>query len=372
MEYPQTLPSTGNIRPDLNLPDLGSLINNFHLVKDINALSESNPGNYTSNMYPYSFAVLNNVSYFAADDGKHGIELWRSDGTDTGTYMVKDINPGEASSGIYEIIAANGKLFFSATTAGNGQELWISDGTAKGTQQLMDISNGTTSSYPTQFVNVDNTVFFVIASPGFLSQLWKTDGTTAGTMLIKDLQQSTEFTYFILGSAAANGLLFFTATSFTNGRELWRSDGTDAGTYLVKNIGPDQSDSYSPMQLTEYNNKLYFSADDGTGRKLWVSDGTADGTTYAPGNNDILMQTDNLSIYTNQPFAVMNNVLYLAGYTTSSGSGLYKYDALNAQGLMLVKDLTAGTDVNFIAPAELRTVGNSLYFKVNQRYRRQS
>ena len=34
-----------------------------------------------------------------AEDGEHGIELWTSDGTKEGTYMLKDINPaGETLS----------------------------------------------------------------------------------------------------------------------------------------------------------------------------------------------------------------------------------------------------------------------------------
>src|SRR5690349_14181261 len=70
----------------------------FHLTKDINTATQgSYPTNYAPNAFA-NFAVLNNVSYFEADDGIHGYELWRSDGTAEGTYLVKDIYPGEQSS----------------------------------------------------------------------------------------------------------------------------------------------------------------------------------------------------------------------------------------------------------------------------------
>ena len=36
--------------------------------------------------------------FFTADDGEHGTELWRSDGTEDGTRLVRDINPGELES----------------------------------------------------------------------------------------------------------------------------------------------------------------------------------------------------------------------------------------------------------------------------------
>ena len=105
----------------------------FHLVKDINDETDAYPSNYQPQFYNQHYAILNGVAYFTANDGVHGSELWRSDGTDTGSYIVKDIEPGSGSSYISNITAANGKIFFTATTFVNGTEPWVSDGTDAGT-----------------------------------------------------------------------------------------------------------------------------------------------------------------------------------------------------------------------------------------------
>ena len=153
----------------------------FHLTKDINTATGNS---YPQNVIPYgaySFAVINNVSYFSADDGIHGPELWRSDGTSGGTYLVKDINPGPAGSYLNGIIAANGLLFFYAGPDDTGVEPWVSDGTETGTHVLMDINSGPYGSYPSQFVRAGSSVFFVTSLFGYNHQLWKTDGTEIGT-----------------------------------------------------------------------------------------------------------------------------------------------------------------------------------------------
>ena len=53
-----------------------------------------------TNLTPNGGALdVNGVLYFTADDGRHGLELWRTDGTPGGTRLVCDINPGSAGSG---------------------------------------------------------------------------------------------------------------------------------------------------------------------------------------------------------------------------------------------------------------------------------
>src|SRR5205807_403080 len=86
------------------------------MVKDIN------PGSLGS--FPYHLANVNGTLFFAADDGTHGTELWKSDGTAAGTVLVQDINPNGSSSPSY-LINVNGTLFFTANDGLPGAEPWV-------------------------------------------------------------------------------------------------------------------------------------------------------------------------------------------------------------------------------------------------------
>ena len=344
------------------------LASNFHISSDINLLAESDPGNIGSYIIwlDWVYPVANNVAYFEADDGVHGRELMRSDGTAAGTYLVKDINPGETSTLIRNMIAINGKVYFSASTDGYSYHPWVTDGTEAGTQ-IIDVVNY--SSSPQQFIQVGNTIYFITDGYSYRSAIWRIDGTPPVTSFVTDLA-STFQGYDIEQATVANGLLFFSLYNYSYGKQLWRSDGTEIGTFSVSPLL--FNDYYwGPLQLTPYNNELFFSFDDGTGgHKLWVSDGTPVGTIPAPGNHDIILPLDNLYPQFSQPFPVLNNVLYLSGndYTGGNGysfnNGLYKYDASNNDGLVLVKQITSNFEYNVIIPGETRITGNTLYMKV--------
>jgi trimeric autotransporter adhesin len=110
------------------------------MVKGINpGAGGSSPGALTN---------FNGTLYFSANDGTHGFELWKSDGTAAGTMMVKDINPGAGGSSPGALTNFNGTLYFSANDGTHGFELWKSDGTAAGTTMVKDIAPLATSSSP--------------------------------------------------------------------------------------------------------------------------------------------------------------------------------------------------------------------------------
>src|SRR5258705_13807542 len=75
------------------------------LVRDID-----DTFHYSVSSNPTQVVAVGAVAFFVADDGISGRELWRSDGTDAGTMLVKDINPGLLSSNPNNLTNANGTL----------------------------------------------------------------------------------------------------------------------------------------------------------------------------------------------------------------------------------------------------------------------
>ncbi len=209
--------------------------------------------------------VLDQIGYFFGDDAlgdnTTGAELWRTDGTEAGTFLVKDINPGFPGSAPLgppasqtNMVAHNGTLYFYAKS-----EFWRSDGTAAGTTLVKDIAIGPVAAVgTTSIVIVDGIMYF--AASDFLGEreLWRSDGTEAGTYKVKDIRPFPGAPEIDQLSAVGD-LLYFSADDGAHGFELWRSDGTEAGTVLVDDIQSGSVSSF-PDNLTELDGSLFFTA----------------------------------------------------------------------------------------------------------------
>ena len=301
---------------------------------------------------PADITRAGEIFYLTANDGRTGTELWKSDGTQTGTQLVKDILVGAAGSDPNYLTHVNGTLYFTADDGRNGRELWKTDGTAAGTQLVKDIVVGTGSSNPQNLTHVNDTLYFMAFDAVNGRELWKTDGTDAGTQLVKDI---------LAGAGSSDpqhltdvsGSLYFTANVGASGRELWKSDGTDAGTQLVKDIRIGTGSS-TPSALTNVNGTLYFSAFESTnGRELWKSDGTETGTQLV---KDIRGGTG-----TSGPSSLtqVNGTLFFTADDGRNGTELWKSDGTDA-GTQLVRDIRVGSGRS--APSQLTDVNGILYF----------
>jgi ELWxxDGT repeat protein len=330
--------------------------------KQFRAVASNSAGTVDSNAATLTVTAPAQVWYFAADDGTHGQELWKTDGTAAGTAMVKDINiSANASSFPTGFTAFNGAVYFLATD-GTAAQLWKTDGSAAGTVLVKTFPSSQGYSFAAAPLTLfSGALFFQAWDPLHGNELWRSDGTTAGTALFMDIHSGplsgSPQSLTVLGSK-----LLFSASDGVNGAELWISDGTVPGTMMLKDINPGLNligpENSCPRALSVFNGAVYFGASNdyfnncSTPDYLWQTDGTAAGTVPLLGTGA------SASARTPMFFTAVNNALYFAALDSSCCWELLKSDGTMA-GTVVVKDNSTGLSSR---PEHLTVLNGTLYF----------
>jgi ELWxxDGT repeat protein len=367
-----------------------------YLVKDINPVPQntsSSPGEFLS--------LDSGISlFFAEDGGGSGPQLWRSNGSEAGTFRLIDEDyaasvltkasdraffwvrvpdpPDPAAdlwvtdgskAGTFPLTAnvslagqppawieSRGLLFFTATEETRGLELWRTDGTPAGTWMVKDIAPGTGSSSPAHLIEFEGRLFFQANDGMNGPALWATDGTEAGTRMVRDPWPGRADHTGPEWPQVAGSKLFFFAPAPGIGEELWVSDGTTRGTRPVADLVPGPA-SPQPYSWTALGNRLLLILDTGRGQELWVSDGTRAGTRA-------LTDFEPFQAFGQFPFLskqLLGKLLPFRVHDGVHGFELWITDGTRA-GTRLVKDICPG---QCSSDAGFTVFGNRLVLNAN-------
>ena len=379
--------------------------------EDEDSSSDSSQGDTDTNGDEES--ASNGEQASGAGPSTTGIGLWKSDGSEGGTTLIRAFDSAS------NLVEANGLLYFVAKT-GEGYEIWSSDGTPAGTQRANTLYPGADNFAPYNLFAIDDVLFFSASGPSDSSngyELWRWEGDGVGTKLFKNLfpdryitQQSIEFneetgqqelkietaqfntsdpeystdSFPQNFTSVGNGNFFFTAYSTNRvpatvdgfadeiqlgGIELWYSDGTENGTRPIR-INEQSYEIYNPTAGTASPPSIYDEVYTASGssfpRELTAFNDTLfftanDGihgyelrSVDGDGEDEKLISDINSSgSSTPKELTVVGNKIY---FTADDGSGRFLY-SYNPSKEQLIKIEQNGTQ-----PRNLTEIDGSLYY----------
>lgn len=311
---------------------------------------------------PTAMNIVNGKMLFVAHSPVHGQEIWSTDGTSAGTFLVKEVNNGfgapasnafnfytsKDSRGLFGILGDKKMVFTAADDFfGSNKHPWVTDGTEAGTFKLT--IPGVLLQNTRWFKEFNGKLYFIGASNPNGYEIWSTDGTIAGTSLLTNINPGAGSAFdFNLDPCflVFKNKMYFKANNGVNGIELWSTDGTAAGTSMVKDIFtggrfyPTDINAFKSANnfpLIPVGNYFYFIADEfyaGGYNCLYRSDGTAAGTVAISAGP---LQLGSSVSFFSSPTALtlFNNDLYFFGNalggTTYSGNGLWRLNSATDQ-----------------------------------------
>ncbi len=276
--------------------------------------------------------------------GVQGLELWRTDGTVNGTFVLanstdKNVGLAYTNSTFYagnidnlhftnNLVAYKNKYYFAAEGTTDPSALWVSDGVTVGIALHITANNSDNISNLSVF---NGLLYFTQAG-----QLWESDGTPGNTAIVSNSISS------VRNLVAFGNTLYFAGSKVAGSASLWSYDG---GTVTEVKSFPA-----GIFNLTIFNGKLYFAGTDGSaGMAIWESSGTLLGTKAI---------TNYFSTISSSPFAVTSTAFYFLADDGTSGVSPWRTDGTTTT---LVKSLQPTVN-NTVHDPMLYTAGDTLGF----------
>ncbi len=305
--------------------------------------------------YPRAFTAFDGTLYFRASTKAEGLELWKSDGTEGTTAMVKDILPGlgDSDCGTDYMAALNSDLFFFARTSYDNCGLWKYNNSISTATLITEVITSNDVAFDNSLIETKEGVFFTLDN----NSLWRSNGAPENTLLVKQIDCSPYLCGRIRNLTEVNGMLYFSIgryfldsqnQSILVDEEFWKSGGFETNTTLISRFHGGYVQKIVGLGDIVY---FFFSGDlfDSSNSGLWRSDRTEAGT------------------YLLAPFLSIDQIisdeaggrLFIAGRTYSEGTELWTSDGA-ITGTVLVKDIYPGTGSS--QPESMAMIAGKLLF----------
>ena len=196
---------------------------------------------------PDPFKLFNDKLYFAGNDNVHGFELWETDGTEVGTKMTADINPGSVSSTPFDFTVYKDKLVFNIyNPAGVDMDkfdIW----TLHGENILTKITNSPLCIF------LAYTPFNDKLYTSACGYLYETDGTTLGSRKVSS-------SIIIHYTVVHDGYLYFEGRDLADPLQINHLYKLDSSNNIIDLFSLNRDNNNNNYRLRSVGGELYFAA----------------------------------------------------------------------------------------------------------------
>jgi len=352
--------STSTIMPTYNALELDSQGNLHYFFRDNGSFSNGT-------LYHLVENGVSTVGGGSSGSGSGATGTYNGSGT---FLEVADFNPG-GSDNIRYLEVFGTRTYFAADNGTSGDELWAYESTNNSTWMVADINNGGAHSdgVKSGFVAIGTRLFFRGNDGTHGEELWTHEMTNDSTWMVADLRSGLNNGSYANPSAAIGTRLFFSADDNIHGWELWAYEMTNDTTWMVADINNGSDNSYAGSYGIVVGSRFYFNANNGNSSgshgDLWV---------YEMNNETMWNLTDSRapSYGPGNPsdFHLMGSTLYFEGWNgNSSRSNIWAYGTTNDTAWEVTDaagdGLWGGCNWGINCPFSLTMVDSKLLWVIN-------